>query len=104
MRCCRDGARCGQPLWIRWIRQAGTMMRDKGGESEVRSRESAGRNAGQRAARHVACGLVAALLCSAGFAQELAPVISKPMSRSVDLPAEIWPFLSVSLHAKVPGY
>src|SRR5579863_6294608 len=35
---------------------------------------------------------------------DLAPVVSKPVSRTVDLPAEIWPYLSVSLHAKVPGY
>ncbi len=32
------------------------------------------------------------------------PVISKPVSRTTDLPGEIAPFLSVSLHAKVPGY
>jgi len=31
-------------------------------------------------------------------------VISKPVSRTVDLPAEIRPYLSVSLHAKAPGY
>jgi len=35
---------------------------------------------------------------------ELAPVISKPVSRTVELPAEIYPFLMVSLHAKVPSY
>ena len=34
----------------------------------------------------------------------LAPVVSKPVSRIVDLPGEILPFLTVSLHAKVPGY
>ena len=34
----------------------------------------------------------------------LARVIAKPVSRTVDLPAEICPYLSVSLHAKVPGY
>ena len=34
----------------------------------------------------------------------LAPVVSKPVSRTVDLPAEIRPYLTVSLHAKVPGY
>jgi RND family efflux transporter MFP subunit len=40
------------------------------------------------------------------FAQtsELAPVVSKPVSRTIDLPGELLPFLSVSLHAKVPGY
>lgn len=35
---------------------------------------------------------------------ELAPVVSKTLSRNVELPAEFQPFLSVSLHAKVPGY
>lgn len=35
---------------------------------------------------------------------ELTPVISRPISRTVELPAEIHPFLMVSLHAKVPGY
>jgi len=35
---------------------------------------------------------------------DLAPVVSKPVSRTADLPAEIWPYLSVSLHAKVQGY
>lgn len=35
---------------------------------------------------------------------DLAPVISRPGSRTVDLPAEISPYLSVSLHAKVRGY
>ena len=35
---------------------------------------------------------------------EFISVISKAVSRSVDLPAEVQPFLSVSLHARVPGY
>lgn len=39
-----------------------------------------------------------------GQASALAPVTSKPVSQTIDLPAEIWPYLSVSLHAKVPGY
>ena len=34
----------------------------------------------------------------------LVPVVSKAVSRTVDLPGEFQPFLSVSLHAKVPGY
>jgi membrane fusion protein (multidrug efflux system) len=34
----------------------------------------------------------------------LAPVVSRPASRTVDLPAEIRPYLSVALHAKVAGY
>ena len=52
------------------------------------------------------CASIGVLTAALGFAQtvELAPVVSKPVSRSIDLPAEILPFLSVSLHAKVPGY
>ena len=34
----------------------------------------------------------------------LVPVVSKQVSRTLDLPGEFLPFLSVSLHAKVPGY
>ena len=34
----------------------------------------------------------------------LVAVIAKPVSRSVDLPGEFLPFLSVSVHARVPGY
>lgn len=47
------------------------------------------------------------LLISASLGAQttaLAPVVSKPVSRTVDLPAEISPFLSVSLHARVAGY
>ena len=35
---------------------------------------------------------------------DLVPVLAKPVSRTIDLPGEIAPFLTVSLHAKVPGY
>jgi membrane fusion protein (multidrug efflux system) len=35
---------------------------------------------------------------------DLAPVVSKLVSRMVELPGEFLPFLSVSLHARVPGY
>jgi membrane fusion protein, multidrug efflux system len=47
-----------------------------------------------------------AVVAGLGSAQngDLATVTSKPVSKTVDLPAEIWPYLSVSLHAKVPGY
>jgi membrane fusion protein, multidrug efflux system len=46
------------------------------------------------------------LLAQPGWAQtgDLAPVVSKPVSRIVELPGEFLPFLSVSLHAKVPSY
>src|SRR5579864_8896612 len=35
---------------------------------------------------------------------EFVPVVSKTVSRNVELPGEFQPFLSVTLHAKVPGY
>jgi RND family efflux transporter MFP subunit len=35
---------------------------------------------------------------------EFASVLSRPVSRSIELPAEVQPFLSVSIHAKVSGY
>ncbi|HLG98024.1 MAG TPA: efflux RND transporter periplasmic adaptor subunit [Bryobacteraceae bacterium] len=53
--------------------------------------------------RIIAAGLLAPLAIWAQTSQ-LTPVVSKAVSRSVELPAEIWPYLSVSLHAKVPGY
>jgi membrane fusion protein (multidrug efflux system) len=34
----------------------------------------------------------------------LVPVISKPISKNIDLPGEILPFLTVSLHAKISGF
>lgn len=37
-------------------------------------------------------------------AGELVAVISRPVSRTVELPGEFLPFLAVSLHARVPGY
>jgi membrane fusion protein (multidrug efflux system) len=37
-------------------------------------------------------------------ATELVPVVLKQASRLADLPGEFLPYLSVSLHAKVPGY
>src|SRR5215831_5590598 len=35
---------------------------------------------------------------------ELTPVISKPVSRSVELPGEFEPYLNVTLHSRVPGF
>jgi len=35
---------------------------------------------------------------------DLVPVVSRQVSRVTELPGEFQPFLSVSLHAKVPGY
>ena len=34
----------------------------------------------------------------------LVQVVSKSVSKNIDLPGEILPFLTVSLHAKIPGY
>ena len=48
--------------------------------------------------------LIAAVGVSGSLAQELAPVASKPVSRTVDLPGEFLPFQTVAIHAKVPGY
>ena len=48
---------------------------------------------------------LALIVVSTGLAQgELVAVISKPVSRVVELPGELRPFLEVSLHAKVPGF
>src|SRR5450759_1939117 len=49
------------------------------------------------------------LLTSLGIAawsqtSDLAPVVSKLLSRTADLPGEFQPFLMVSLHARVAGY
>jgi membrane fusion protein (multidrug efflux system) len=41
---------------------------------------------------------------SRGETADLAPVVSKLVSRTVELPGELLPFLSVPLHARVPGY
>src|SRR5262245_148386 len=47
-----------------------------------------------------------AALVGSGFAQapEMATVISKPISRTVNLPGEIQPFLSVGLRSRLSGY
>jgi membrane fusion protein, multidrug efflux system len=55
-------------------------------------------------------GLIAvvlvAVLAMAGWPQtgELVPVLSKSISRTIELPGEFLPFMAVSLHAKVQGY
>jgi membrane fusion protein, multidrug efflux system len=49
---------------------------------------------------------VIGLSAASGLAQtsDFTPVVSKPISRTVELPGEFLPFETVSLHAKVPGY
>lgn len=47
------------------------------------------------------------LLCCCSVllrAEDIALVLSKPVSKTVELPGEFLPFQTVSLHAKVPGY
>src|SRR5689334_15616607 len=46
------------------------------------------------------------LIAAAAAAQkpDLVPVVSRTAARTIDLPAEIQPYLDVSLTAKVPGY
>jgi membrane fusion protein (multidrug efflux system) len=52
----------------------------------------------------VAVLLAAAALLAWSQAGGLVPVVSKQISKNIDLPGEILPFLTVSLHAKTPGY
>lgn len=55
-----------------------------------------------------ACVCVAVALFVTGMAWgqtiALVAVISRPVSRTIELPGELEPFQSVSLHSKVPGY
>ena len=53
--------------------------------------------------RVIAVLAAACVLCSAQTV-EMAQVVAKPIARTVDLPAEIRPFLEVSLRARVSGY
>jgi len=48
--------------------------------------------------------LIPAFAVAASAQTAVVTVVSKTASRTIDLPAEIAPFLSVSLHARVPGY
>ena len=48
--------------------------------------------------------VVATLATAWAQTTDLAPVVAKTVSRTVDLPGEFQPFLSVSIHAKVRGY
>jgi len=56
--------------------------------------------------RTVLLAVIPGLLIQASPAQttDLVPVVSKLVSRTVELPGEFLPFLSVPLHARVPGY
>ena len=45
--------------------------------------------------------LFAALAIASAQTADLAPIVSKAVSRTVDLPGEFLPFQSVSIHAKI---
>jgi RND family efflux transporter MFP subunit len=64
------------------------------------------RNSNPSRDRKGATLLLFAILAAPAFAQtiDLAPVVSKSLSRTADLPGEFQPFLMVSLHARVAGY
>jgi RND family efflux transporter MFP subunit len=50
------------------------------------------------------CAVIAFPLLAVAQAPELVPVVAKGVSRVVDVPGEIQPFLAVSIHARVAGY
>jgi membrane fusion protein, multidrug efflux system len=50
------------------------------------------------------CALGPIIPTSQAQTADLAPVVSKPVSRTIELPGEFLPFEAVSLHARVPGY
>ncbi|MDE3198620.1 MAG: efflux RND transporter periplasmic adaptor subunit, partial [Acidobacteriota bacterium] len=48
--------------------------------------------------------LISGVWIPGASAQELSPVVSKAVSRTVELPGEFLAFQTVALHARVPGY
>src|SRR5438094_7547185 len=77
---CKGRPRPRLLLSIPWTRRAATMMHSK--------------------------ALILTLLSVPSLAQtsRLVPIVSKAVSRTVELPGEFQPFLNVSLHARVTGY
>jgi RND family efflux transporter MFP subunit len=55
---------------------------------------------------HLLTIVIVGLLREPAVAQtnELAPVVSKPISKTVELPGEIQPYLNVALYSRVPGF
>ncbi len=55
---------------------------------------------------HIRLFAIAFLFAAFALAQNvtLVPVTAKPVSRTIDLPGEIQPYLSVAIHARVAGY
>src|SRR5713101_5139020 len=54
--------------------------------------------------KRISLFLLAASLILSAQTIELVPVIAKPISRTIELPGELQPFLAVPVHAKVRGY
>jgi membrane fusion protein, multidrug efflux system len=59
-----------------------------------------------RGIRHLSLVLIVGFFWQVVFGQtaELTAVVSKTVSRTIDLPAEIQPYLKVTLHARVTGF
>jgi RND family efflux transporter MFP subunit len=59
-----------------------------------------------RRIRHLSLVLIVGFFWQVAFGQtaELTAVVSKTVSRTIDLPAEIQPYLKVTLHARVTGF
>ena len=49
-------------------------------------------------------GFLVLAVCAGAQTIELVPVIQKPVSRTITLPGEFEPFMSVALQARVPGF
>jgi RND family efflux transporter MFP subunit len=58
----------------------------------------------KRIKNSLAAFLIASFVVGWAQTTELARIISKPISRTIELPGEFQPFESVSIHAKVRGY
>src|SRR5579862_7840148 len=77
--------------------------------SQITGDKIAGATVSSRLAKILRCsGTVAIAFLAAGIAwaqgTDLVAVVSKPVSRIVELPGEFQAFQSVAIHAKVRGY
>src|SRR5213594_471608 len=85
MRFFKGRLRSARFLWIRWTPGVITMTGNK---------------------KFILSTIIAASLAPLAWGQapEMVAVVSKPVSRTINLPGEIQPFLNVALRARVPGY
>lgn len=72
--------------------------------NQERWRRGPGTGVRGNAARFARGILFAGVFAAVASGQELATVIARPISRTVELPGEIQPYLSAELHAKLPSY